>query len=84
VGEPIPTAIQRVSVVSAPPADQVEVIGPAPTGHAWVHGHWSWDGLRYAWVPGHYMLVPEGQHTWVPGHWYASSGRWFYASGYWR
>ncbi len=84
VGEPIPTALQRINVVTEPPPDQVETVGIAPEGQAWIHGHWSWDGARYAWVPGHFMPVPEGLHAWEPGHWYATSGRWFYRTGYWR
>jgi len=84
VGTPIPTVQQRVEVVSAPPVDIVETVGEVPVGHTWVRGHYSWDGVRYVWVPGHSMLVPEGRAAWVPGHWYANGGRWFYASGYWR
>ena len=84
VGDPIPTALQRVVVTVAPPADQVETIALVPEGHAWIPGHWSWDGARYVWVPGQHMAVPEGFHTWTPGHWYAGGGHWFYASGYWR
>jgi len=84
VGEPIPTVYQRVAAVGEPPAEQAEVVGAAPPGQAWVKGHWSWDGARYVWVPGHHMLIPDGLHEWVPGTWYAAGGHWFYRSGYWR
>jgi hypothetical protein len=84
IGEPIPTVMQRLTVTAEPPAEQVEVVGAVPEGHAWIKGHWSWDGLHYVWVPGHHMLVPEGFHAWEPGHWYAAGGRWFYRGGYWR
>ncbi len=84
VGEAIPSLAQRVTVVAEPPAEQVETVVAAPPGQAWIHGHWAWDGLRYAWVPGHLMGVPAGFTVWEPGHWYASGGHWFYRSGYWR
>jgi len=85
VAEPAPRpAIERVQVTVEPPAPQVEVIPVVPAGHAWIHGHWSWEGARYLWVPGHHMAIPEGQHAWEPGHWYRSGPNWFYANGYWR
>jgi hypothetical protein len=83
-GERIVPAAQRVTVAAAPPAEQVEIVEAVPEGRAWIHGHWSWDGVQYLWVPGHTMLVPEGFHTWQPGHWYANSGHWFFANGYWH
>jgi hypothetical protein len=84
VGEHIPSAIQRVVVAAAPPPPPVETIAVAPAGQAWIHGHWSWDGLQFVWVPGHFMAVPVGFTIWEPGHWFASGPHWFYASGYWR
>ena len=84
VGEPVPTAAQRVTVITEPPPDQVETVGAAPAGQAWIHGHWSWDGHGYVWVPGHFMVVPVGFQTWEPGRWGASGTHWFYRSGYWR
>jgi len=84
VGERIPPAIQRVAVTTEPPAEQVETVGAAPVGHTWIKGRWAWDGVHYAWVPGHVMAIPEGFHGWEPGGWYASHNHWFYRSGYWR
>jgi hypothetical protein len=84
VGERIPTAMQRLTVTAEPPAEQAETVGVVGVGQAWVKGHWSWDGARYVWVPGHTMLVPEGYRSWEPGHWYPNAGHWFYRTGYWR
>jgi len=84
VGVPVPTVQQRVIVSSAPPADVVEEVGALPVGHAWIRGHYAWDGVRYVWTPGHTMAIPEGRAAWVPGHWYEAGGHWFFANGYWR
>ncbi len=84
VGERIPTPAQRVVVSSAPPPEQVESVGTVSVGETWIKGRWSWDGLRYSWVPGHVMRVPEGYRTWEPGGWYESGHHWFYRSGYWH
>jgi hypothetical protein len=84
VGETIPTVTQRVNVTVEPPAEQVEAPMTGPEGQTWIRGHWSWDGARYVWTPGHLMVVPEGFHAWEAGHWYAAGGHWFYRGGYWR
>jgi len=84
VGERVPTLVERVKVVTEPPPEQIELVAEVPVGHAWVKGHWSWDGARFVWVGGHALQIPAGLTAWEPGHWYASGGRWFYANGYWR
>ena len=66
------------------PARADSLVAEVPVGHAWVKGHWSWDGARFVWVGGHALQIPAGLTAWEPGHWYASGGRWFYANGYWR
>jgi hypothetical protein len=84
VGERIPSVLARVAATGEPPPEQVETVMAAPPGEAWVHGHWSWDGAAYVWVPGHLAPLPEGHHEWAPGRWSASRGHWFYTNGYWR
>lgn len=27
-------------------------------GQVWTPGYWSWDGARYVWVPGRYVVAP--------------------------
>ncbi|MBE7209975.1 MAG: YXWGXW repeat-containing protein [Gluconacetobacter diazotrophicus] len=42
-----------------PPAPVVEVIPAAPSAvYVWRPGHWRWDGYRYNWVRGRYVLRP--------------------------
>ena len=59
--EPAPRpAVERLQVLTEPPPQQVEVVPATPVGQAWVNGHWSWEGARYVWVPGHQMAHPRG------------------------
>jgi hypothetical protein len=32
----------------------------APPGAYWVDGEWSWNGMRWAWRAGAYVIPPEG------------------------
>nr|WP_321986008.1 hypothetical protein [uncultured Lichenicoccus sp.] len=41
------------------PAPIVERAPPPPPGYyAWRPGHWRWNGYRYVWITGHYVLRP--------------------------
>ena len=70
-------------VSAAPPVEQVEVVGVAPSpNHFWIAGHWYWAGGRYAWRPGYWEVHRRG-YEWVGGHWdhparghYWVEGRW--------
>jgi hypothetical protein len=45
--------------VSPPPAPIpiVEQVPPPPPGYyVWRPGHWRWNGYRYVWVRGHYVI----------------------------
>ncbi len=66
------------------PPPRVEVV-PAPRpGYIWRPGHWRWDGGRYLWVPGAYLLRQHGWHAWVEGHWAMRGGRWVWIEPHWR
>lgn len=69
----------------APPAPIVEVVPPVPAvGYVWTPGYWNWNGLRYVWVRGAYVLPPRFGAAFVPGHWaYGPRGH-FFVRGYWR
>ncbi len=42
-----------------PPAPLVEAAPPPPPGvYVWRPGHWRWNGFRYVWVRGHYVVRP--------------------------
>lgn len=46
-------------------------------------GHWKWNGVRYAWIAGHYERRPFPVAHWVNGHWERVAGGWEYVGGYW-
>lgn len=60
---------------------------PPPPGprYAWVPGHWRWDGYRYVWISGRYVIRHAGWGHWVPGRWVWSPrfGRWVWRPGHW-
>jgi len=52
----------------APPPPPRHGMHPrARKGHAWVEGHWRWQGRRQVWVPGYWVQAPR--HSPPPGHW---------------
>jgi hypothetical protein len=76
---------QAVVVRVAPPAPIVErrPIAPGP-GYVWVGGYHHWDGARYQWVPGRYVIPPRPHGVWVAGHWRQRGGGWVWIEGHWR
>lgn len=79
-------ALARVNVVVGipPPAPLVETPPlPPPGGYVWQPGYWSWDGVRYVWVPGAYIARPRPYAVWVPGRWVRRGGGWFWIAGRW-
>jgi hypothetical protein len=32
-----------------------------------IAAYWHWDGVRWVWVPGHWLTPPNGQH-WAPAY----------------
>jgi len=74
------------AAVSYPPvpAPRAEYIPPAPGGgSAWIAGHWRWNGARYAWIPGQYVVRPAAYTRWVPAHWANRGGAWVWVRGHW-
>ena len=52
-----------------PPAARIEVRPSKPgANHAWVAGHWDWNGYDYVWLDGHWVKGNKNGH-WVNGHW---------------
>jgi hypothetical protein len=77
------SALEEVSF-PAPPA-RVEFVPPSPAhGAVWIRGEWSWQGRRWAWKPGVWVIPPEGAAyaRWVSVR--GNDGRLFYAPGTWR
>ena len=71
-----------------PPAPQAETVPPAPESQVheyfvWEPGHWFWTGLRYIWIPGHYMERPYQAAVWIPGAWTRDGLTWTWTPGHW-
>jgi hypothetical protein len=63
----------------------VEMVPPKPRSDAvWVDGSWDWDGDRYRWVAGGWVIVPEGVRfaRWVIVR--RGDGQLFFAPSVWR
>jgi hypothetical protein len=74
-----------VYVESAPPPDQIEVIGVAPSvEHVWIPGHYNWSGSAYVWVSGRWEVRPHHGARWVRGRWRRHERRWYWVEGHWR
>jgi hypothetical protein len=72
------------SVALSPPAPVVETVPPPPTpGGAWTPGYWSWDGVKYVWVPGQYAVPPFPGAVWIGGRWVPHGARWVWLNGHW-
>jgi hypothetical protein len=70
-------------VTVAPPAPQVEYIGPPPVaGYVWLGGYWGWQGGRHVWVGGHWSPPRPGYH-WVPHTWQPYGRGWRMNQGHW-
>jgi len=73
------------SVSLAPPPPVVETPPPPPAaGQVWTPGYWSWDGTRYVWVPGRYVVAPFPDAIWVGGRWVHRGPRWAWVDGRWH
>lgn len=73
-----------VEVPYAPEPPHAEVIPEPPRSDAvWVHGEWQWEGERYRWRRGGWVVVPKGV-TFAP--WTLvrrDDGRLFFAGSTW-
>ncbi len=68
----------------APPLARVEVVPVAPSPrHAWIAGHWGWNGSQHVWVNGYYVIPPAAGYTWVPARWINEGGFWVFRRGHW-
>jgi len=74
-----------VIVRVAPPRPLVEHRVPAPgRGYVWTPGYHRYDGGRYVWAPGAWVMPPRGRAHWVPAHWTRHRGGWVLVEGHWR
>jgi hypothetical protein len=84
VHEPVYAAEAEVYAPVAPPAEQVEVIGVAPSPeHFWIKGYWMHRGGTWVWIGGHWERRRHG-HMWEHSRWELRGGRWVLIPGHWR
>ena len=78
-------AFAQVVVRVAPPPPVVEhrPVAPGPR-YVWTDGYHRWDGHRYVWVSGRWVVPPRPGVVWVPGHWAERGGGWVWIEGHWR
>ncbi len=84
-----------VATVEAPPPRAVVVAGPPPApihevrpppgapNATWVAGYWHWNGVTYAWIPGHWESAPPGER-WYGPHYLRAHGHYYYQPGGWH
>ena len=73
------------SVALTPPAPVVETVPPPPAPDTvWTPGYWSWNGVKYVWVPGQYVVAPFPDAIWIGGRWVPRGGHWTWVDGRWR
>ena len=67
-----------------PPPGRAEIPPPAPSLQAlWRFGYWSWNGVKYVWLPGHYVQRPSPTANWIPGYWEQRPEGWMWVEGQW-
>src|SRR5690348_17472688 len=75
----------RLYVRVGPPAPIIEARIAAPgAGYVWIEGYQRWDGGRYLWVPGRWVMPPRPRARWVAGHWSRDRRGWYWVDGHWR
>ena len=86
LGTVLPIASAEAQYVRvAPPPPVVERPYAAPgRGYVWVPGYQRWDGRRYNWTGGRWVLPPRRAAVWVPGRWDRGPNGWHWVGGRWR
>jgi hypothetical protein len=80
VREPAPVVVSQ-----EPPPPQVEIRTVFPgSGYTWLLGYWGWNGRRYAWHRGEWVLAPRTGAVWVEGHWERQPNGWVWVPGRWQ
>jgi hypothetical protein len=73
-----------VTVESAPPPPQVEVVPVAPgPSYVWAPGYWGWNGA-WVWVGGHYVIRPHPHAVYVGPHWVRHGHGYIWIGGSWH
>jgi len=59
-------------------------IPPPGPGYYWTPGYHRWDGNRYVWVGGRWVLPPRHHAHWERAHYVRRHGGWVFVEGHWR
>jgi hypothetical protein len=80
-----PAPVQEIIVREPmpPPREEVVIVRPSAR-HVWVAGYWHWEGNRYGWVRGHWMLPPREGVVWVAPRVEHRPGGNVFIGGFWR
>jgi hypothetical protein len=80
-----PPALAHQEVPYAPPPPRVELVPPQPASRAvWLDGEWTVRRGKWAWMPGRWVLPPQGAVfvRWATGR--ADDGTLYFEPGSWR
>jgi len=71
---------------SPPPKNILEqkLIPTKPMKQIWREGHWDYDGRKFIWVKGEYILRPDPTASWVADRWEKHSYGWGFIPGHWK
>lgn len=72
-----------VRVGPPPPPREVVTVRPGPQ-YVWVQGYQQWNGRRYVWVPGRWVVPPRRYRNWKPGRWEQTRRGYIWRDGRWR
>lgn len=79
-------AMAQPAPPAPPPPDRYERVPPPPGGrYVWVPGHWHWNGVRYVWIGGRYVVREAGWGHYEPGRWVwrPGMGRYVWVPAHW-
>lgn len=72
-------------VEQAPPAPPTETVVVSPgAGYVWINGEYTWNGMAWVWLGGHWIVPPRPGVVWVVGHSWHDRYGWHHEHGYWR
>ena len=74
---------QYVRLAPPPPVIERPYAAPGP-GYRWVPGYHRWDGRRYIWTGGRWVVPPRPRAVWETGRWDRSPYGYHWRPGRWR
>ncbi len=84
VGLGVGTAAAQPPIPYGPvPPPRLEPVPPPRVGYYWQPGHWHWNGYRYVWIGGRWVVGPARAGVWIPGHWQWNGYRYVWVPAHW-